>query len=68
MRVTSGNFSRWLQIQKDKTGMTASDIARASGLTNASINGFLRGKQFPTLASMEMLAQAFGMRIEIRKN
>ena len=68
MKITSGNFGKWLQIQKDKNEMNASDIARASGLTNASINGFLHGRQFPTLASMEALAQAFGMKIEIRKN
>ena len=68
MIVTSGNFSEWLKSQKKDRKMTSSDIAKASGLTSASINGFLRGAQLPRFETLEALAKAFDMRIEIRKN
>ena len=66
MKVDHSNFGKWLQKEKDKRGITSSEIARISGITPASVNGLLSGRQFPTLYTMEALAQAFGKKVEIR--
>lgn len=66
MRITPENFGCWLQQEKQKRGVSSSDIARMAGITSASVNGLLSGRQFPTLWTMDSIVKAFGKRIEIR--
>ena len=66
MKITPGNYREWLQKEKKKRGLSSSEIARMSGITPASVNGLLTGRQFPTLFTMDSIAQAFGKKIEIR--
>lgn len=66
MRIEPANFSKWLQKEKKKRGISSSDIARMSGITPASVNGLLTGRQFPTLYTMDSIAKAFGKKVEIR--
>lgn len=66
MKIEPANFSKWLQKEKKKRGISSSDIARMSGITPASVNGLLAGRQFPTLYTMDSIAKAFGKKVEIR--
>ena len=66
MRISPENFAKWLEKEKKKAGLSSSEVARAAGITPASVNGLLTGRQFPTLYTMEALAEAFGKKIEIR--
>ena len=65
MKVEPASFAKWLQKEKKRLGLSSSDIARMSGITPASVNGLLTGRQFPTLFTMDNIAKAFGKKIEI---
>ena len=66
MKIDPASFAGWLQKEKDQRGLTSSQIARMSGITPASVNGLLTGRQFPTLFTMDSIAKAFGKKVEIR--
>lgn len=66
MKVEPETFGKWLQREKDRRGLSSSEIARMSGITPASVNGLLAGRQFPTLSTMDLIAKAFGKKVKIR--
>ena len=65
MIVNTNTFGDWLQKEMHNADLTASQVARLSGLTPSSIRGLMNGRQFPTLFTMESLAAVFKRRIVI---
>ena len=63
--ITYDTFCEWLQHEMNRNNMTASQVARLSGLTPSSIRGLMQGRQFPTLFTMESIAAVFNRRIMI---
>lgn len=65
MIINSKTFSVWLAKVKAENNLSSSELAKKCGITSASVNGFLTGRQFPTLGTMELIADAFGKQIKI---
>ena len=66
MIVNTNTFGEWLQQEMSNADLTASQVARLSGLTPSSIRGLMNGRQFPTLYTMQALAVTFGKQIVIQ--
>ena len=65
MNINTTTFGEWLQQEMTNADLTASQVARLSGLTPSSIRGLMKGHQFPTLFTMQALAVVFGKQIVI---
>ena len=65
MIINSKTFSVWLAKVKAENGLSSKELAQKCNITSASVNGFLTGRQFPTLGTMELIADAFGKKIKI---
>ena len=65
MNINTTTFGEWLQQEMTNADLTASQVARLSGLTPSSIRGLMQGRQFPTLFTMESIAAVFNRRIMI---
>ncbi|WP_048647541.1 helix-turn-helix domain-containing protein [Nitratireductor soli] len=58
--LTKEEFGRRIYNMMLEKGWRQSDLARRSGLTKDSVSTYVRGKAFPTPASVAKLASAFG--------
>jgi transcriptional regulator with XRE-family HTH domain len=54
-------FSKNLSYYLAKTGKTQKEIAEAIGVTPASFNEWIKGKKYPRIDKIEMLAGYFGI-------
>lgn len=54
-------FSKNLRFYLNKTDKTQKDVALAIGVTPASLNEWLKGKKYPRIDKIEMLARYFGI-------
>lgn len=66
MIINTITFSEWLQQEMKDADLTASQVARMSGLTPSSVRGLIKGRQFPTLYTMQAVAACFGKNIVIQ--
>lgn len=64
--INTFTFCEWLQQEMNDADLTASQVARMSGLTPSSVRGLKKGRQFPTLYTMQELARIFGKQIVIQ--
>ena len=54
-------FSKNLRFYLEMSGKTQKDVATAIGVTPASLNEWLKGKKYPRIDKIEMLARYFGI-------
>ena len=54
-------FSKNLRFYLEMSGKTQKDVALAIGVTPASLNEWLKGKKYPRIDKIEMLARYFGI-------
>lgn len=54
-------FSRNLRFYLETTDKTQKDVALAIGVTPASLNEWLKGKKYPRIDKIELLARYFGI-------
>ncbi len=54
-------FSKNLRFYLDATEKTQKDVALAIGVTPASLNEWLKGKKYPRIDKIELLATYFGI-------
>ena len=54
-------FSENLRFYLEKTDKTQKDVALAIGVTPASLNEWLKGKKYPRIDKIELLARYFGI-------
>ena len=54
-------FSKNLRFYLEMTNKTQKDVALAIGVTPASFNEWLKGKKYPRIDKIEMLASYFGI-------
>ena len=54
-------FSKNLRFYLEMTDKTQKDVALAIGVTPASLNEWLKGKKYPRIDKIEMLARYFGI-------
>ena len=54
-------FSKNLRFYLEMTNKTQKDVALAIGVTPASLNEWLKGKKYPRIDKIEMLARYFGI-------
>ena len=54
-------FSKNLHFYLEMTDKTQKDVALAIGVTPASLNEWLKGKKYPRIDKIEMLARYFGI-------
>ena len=54
-------FSKNLRFYLETTDKTQKDVALAIGVTPASINEWIKGKKYPRIDKVEMLANYFGI-------
>lgn len=50
-----------------ESGLTEIEIERATGVSNANLNRFMRGKRGLSLATVDKLAEHFGLELVKRK-
>jgi transcriptional regulator with XRE-family HTH domain len=58
-------FADWLQVEMDKRGWSQSDCARAADLNRAVINKLLNRKSRPQPFTLEAIARAFKIPVEM---
>ena len=58
-------FADWLQAEMDKRGWSQSDCARAADLNRAVINKLLNRKSRPQPFTLEAIARAFKIPVEM---
>ena len=58
-------FADWLQVEMEKRGWSQSDCARAADLNRAVINKLLNRKSRPQPFTLEAIARAFKIPIEM---
>ena len=54
-------FSKNLRFYLERTDKTQKEIALAIGVTPASLNEWLKGKKYPRIDKIELLARYFGI-------
>lgn len=54
-------FSKNLRFYLEMTNKTQKDVALAIGVTPASLNEWLKGKKYPRIDKIELLARYFGI-------
>lgn len=54
-------FAKNLNFYLDTTGKTQKEVAEAIGVTPASLNEWIKGKKYPRIDKIEMLAKYFGI-------
>ena len=54
-------FSKNLRFYLEKSDKTQKDVALAIGVTPASLNEWLKGKKYPRIDKIELLARYFGV-------
>lgn len=54
-------FSKNLRFYLEMTDKTQKDVALAIGVTPASLNEWLKGKKYPRIDKIELLARYFGI-------
>ena len=54
-------FSKNLRFYLERTDKTQKDVALAIGVTPASLNEWLKGKKYPRIDKVELLARYFGI-------
>jgi len=59
------HFSEWLQVEMNKRGWSQSALARSANLNRAVINKLLNGKCKPQPSTLEAIARAFRIPIEM---
>ena len=57
-------FDLWIYNEMVKRGWDAIDLSIASTLSVTTINHYLRNDYLPTMYSLAMILQAFGMHME----
>lgn len=67
----------WIQYDRDmvasdavrrvlnESGLTKSDLSRRSGVSRALIDGYLKGHSQPSVAQLERLGHAAGLRLDL---
>ena len=58
-------FAEWVQTELDKRHWSQSDLARSAGLSRAVINKLLNGKTYPQPETLQAIARAFKLPIEM---
>ena len=59
------NFPKFLEDGMKSRGITPDAMAYMTGLSRASIDGYRKGKQMPTLYSVEQVLRVFRQHIEV---
>ena len=59
------NFPKFLDEGMKRRNITPDAMAYMTGLSRASIDGYRKGKQMPTLYSVEQVLRVFGQHIEV---
>ena len=54
-------FSKNLRFYLERTDRTQKDVALAIGVTPASLNEWLKGRKYPRIDKVELLARYFGI-------
>ena len=54
-------FAKNLNFYLDTTGKTQKEVAEAIGVAPASLNEWIKGKKYPRIDKIEMLAKYFGI-------
>ena len=61
----TGSFAKRLFELRTRQGLTQSELARKASMPAAAISHFERGYRIPTAATLERLAEALGVSIDL---
>jgi len=62
-----GSAHKALIAEAERQGATSYALAKSTGLAINTLQRFLEGRGSPTLATVEAVAQALGLTIDVRK-
>ena len=60
-------FAEWLKQEMDTRGLDKVELEEATGLSRATIAGYLKRIRKPTMESFELILDAFGLEMQIVK-
>ena len=66
--VTDYSFGLILNAKRKANKQTLNDISKATGVYLTTISTYERGEQFPKFDTLERLAQALGLELELIEN
>jgi len=62
------HFNVWLYNEMKNRHLDSFDMEALTGISKSSIEAYLKGRQYPTLRSFEMILDALGKHFEIVEN
>ena len=63
--MTEFDFAEWLAEEMDRQGISINELAEKAGVHRLTIQYYLEYKRLPNLATMLIILDALGKRIEI---